>query len=316
MWPSPRMARGWPTSQAFPNAGGYRGGSWGEDGTIFVGPFGAEGRTGLQRIHGGVPDTVGEATSGEVGLFSPEILPGGHALLMVADNPGPVDRTLIEVLTLADGRRKTLVRGGASPRYLATSNASGHLVYVTNATMFAIPFDLNTLETRGTAVPVLDDVAADFSMGTGQFDVSRTGTLVYSRGNAQASGRTVRWVDPSGKMEPLLGKPGWETPMTGKWQISTTGGAQPRWRRDGKEMFYVAPGRKLMAVDLEASASSFDRGTPQPLFDSRSDVSSAFSIGYAPSADGKRILMPVLQGANREVPPLTVIVNWLAGAQH
>ena len=155
-----------------------------------------------------MPDTVGEAKGDELGLYSPEILPGGRAVLIVADNPGPVDRTVIDVLTLADRRRKTLVQGGASPRYLPTSKESGHLVYVTGATMFAIPFDLKALETRGTAVPVLNDVAADFAVGSGQFDVSNTGTLVYRRGNAEASGRTVQWVDPSGKREPLVDKPG------------------------------------------------------------------------------------------------------------
>ena len=46
-----------------------------------------------------------------------------------------------------------------SPHYLPSSNGTGHLVYVNKATLFAIPFDLATLETRGTAVPVLDDVA-------------------------------------------------------------------------------------------------------------------------------------------------------------
>ena len=74
-----------------------------------------------------------------------------------------------------------MARGGASPRYLATSNGAGHLVYVNKATLFAIRFDLDTLTTRGTAVPVLDDVAHERVGGGGQFDVSRTGTLVYRR---------------------------------------------------------------------------------------------------------------------------------------
>ena len=72
-----------------------------------------------------------------------------------------VDKVTIEVLTLADRHRKIVARGGTSPRYLATSNGAGHLVYVNKATLFAIPFDPDKLETRGTAVPVLDDVAYD-----------------------------------------------------------------------------------------------------------------------------------------------------------
>ncbi|HEX7779085.1 MAG TPA: serine/threonine-protein kinase [Vicinamibacterales bacterium] len=70
----------------------------------------------------------------------------------------PVDRPLVrldvdlgvEVLTLADNRRKIVARGGQSPRYLASSDGTGYLVYVNRSTLFAIRFDLATLETRGT----------------------------------------------------------------------------------------------------------------------------------------------------------------------
>ena len=64
---------------------------------------------------------------------------------------------MIDLASLADRQRKTVVRGGGSPRYLE----SGHLVYTNRATMFALPFDLERLEARGTPVPVLDDVAFD-----------------------------------------------------------------------------------------------------------------------------------------------------------
>jgi hypothetical protein len=50
------------------------------------------------------------------------------------------------VLTLAGHQRKTVSRGGTSPRYLAASNGTGYLVYLNKATLFAIPFDLEKLE--------------------------------------------------------------------------------------------------------------------------------------------------------------------------
>ena len=112
--------------------------------------------------------------------------------------------------------------------------------------------------------------------------------------------------------------PGWDKPMTGKWQISTTGGVQPRWRGDGKELFYAALDRKLMAVEVRATAQGFDRGTPQALFELRATVGGGnadLATSYAPSADGKRFLMTVAQGALGETPPLTVVVNWLAGVK-
>ena len=175
--------------------------SWGENGGIFT--HGSK----ILRIPngGGPPETIAESRNGELSLFSPELLPGGNAVLFAADNPGAVDKTTIEVVTLADRQRKLLVSGGASPRYLSTGNAAGHLVYVNGATLFAIPFDLKTLTTRGTAVPVVDDVAHENLIGTGQFDVSGTGTLVYRRAIGGTSTQlTLQWVDGAGKREPLL----------------------------------------------------------------------------------------------------------------
>ncbi len=86
------------------------------------------------------------------------------------------------------------------------------------------------------------------------------------------------------------------------------------WSRDGKELFYMAPDRKLMAVEIKAGAQSFDCGAPQALFESRSSVPpvGVIQFGYAVSADGKRFLMPVAAGSQAEAPPLTVVVNWLA----
>jgi serine/threonine-protein kinase len=121
---------------------------------------------------------------------------------------------MIEVLTLADGRRKTLVRGGQSPHYVPSSDVTGHLVYTNNSTLFAIRFDPATLETHGTAVPVLDDVAfARAATGAAFLDVSRTGTLIYRRSSVGAAAMTtVQWLSPSdgttGKREPLRPTPG------------------------------------------------------------------------------------------------------------
>jgi Tol biopolymer transport system component/predicted Ser/Thr protein kinase len=187
----------------------YSGASWDQDGSILLGE--GPGRD-LVRIPsgGGTPETVEGLGKGEIALAYPQLLPGGKAVLFVADTTLDEDKLTIEVLTLADHRRKIVARGGASPRYLATSGGAGHLVYVNKATLFAIPFDLDKLETRGTAVPVLDDVAYLSQLGTGQFDFSRTGTMVYRRssGGASAMMATLHWVDPTGKKEALLAKPG------------------------------------------------------------------------------------------------------------
>jgi Tol biopolymer transport system component len=107
--------------------------------------------------------------------------------------------------------------------------------------------------------------------------------------------------------------PGVEKPLAGKWQISTgDGGVQPRWRADSKELYYMALGR-LMAVDINATAQSFDHSTPHRLFESRADQPSALiNWSYLPSPDGKRFLIAVPAGATTDAPEITVAVNWLA----
>jgi hypothetical protein len=121
-----------------------------------------------------------------------------------------VDKDTIEVLTLPDRQRKIVAGGGLYPRYLPTSGRVGHLVYLNKGTLFAVPFDLDKLETRGTAVPVLDDVGYDSTTGgSGLFDFSLGpsghGTLVYRRtgGVASAAQATLQWVDPAGRKELL-----------------------------------------------------------------------------------------------------------------
>jgi serine/threonine protein kinase len=155
-------------------AAGFAGASWGEDGSIFL----SQSPRGLLRIPagGGPPERVAGLGDGEVVLDRPQILPGGKAILFAAASSPEPDKVTIEVLTLADRHRKILARGGSSPRYLPTSNGAGHLVYVNKATLFAIPFDLDKLETRGMAVPVLGDVVYERTIGSDRFDFSRTGT--------------------------------------------------------------------------------------------------------------------------------------------
>ena len=198
--------------------GVFAGASWAEDGFIFVGDGG--GGKGLLQL----PDTGGTAkilapADGAELQVEPQVLPGGKALVFASGNASSgVDSYTIEVLTLADGRRKVVIRGGQSPRYLASPDGTGHLVYVNKATLFAIPFDLATLETRGTAVPVLDDVAYGFQMNAGLFAVSRAGTLIYRRArSASAAMTTMQWISPSdgvtSKKEPLQATPGaYQTP--------------------------------------------------------------------------------------------------------
>ena len=105
----------------------------------------------------------------------------------------------------ADGKRKVLVPGASSPRYLPT----GHLIYVSKGTLFAVPFDPDKLETRGNAVAIVNDVQFNSVNGAADLSVSRNGTLVYRKGGAwrlphrEAPKRTMEWIDATGKRSPV-----------------------------------------------------------------------------------------------------------------
>jgi serine/threonine-protein kinase len=76
--------------------------------------------------------------------------------------------------------------------------------------LWAVPFDPDKLETRGTAVPVLNDVAYASTGGSADYCVSGNGTLIYRRdgtGSASALGM-LQWIDATGKKEPLRDKAG------------------------------------------------------------------------------------------------------------
>jgi Tol biopolymer transport system component len=95
----------------------------------------------------------------------------------------------------------------------------------------------------------------------------------------------------------------------GKWVVSTNGGAQPRWRADGKELYYVAPGNTIMAVDVTTSPT-FRSATPHALFSSSGLVAGdSRRFHYDVTGDGKRFLMiaPV-EGGTPEAA--TVVLNW------
>jgi eukaryotic-like serine/threonine-protein kinase len=105
-------------------------------------------------------------------------------------------------------------------------------------------------------------------------------------------------------------------------RISTAGGAQPRWRGDGKELFYLAPDGKLTAVAVTATAGpkpSLTAGVPVALFDTHISAQTQVFFNYDVTADGKRFLVDATAGAalsaGPSTPPLTVRINWNAASK-
>jgi len=97
-------------------------------------------------------------------------------------------------------------------------------------------------------------------------------------------------------------------PRGAKYQVSTGGGYQPRWRRDGKELFYRTVDDRLVSVAVKATARGLEISTPTPLFQIR--LALAGGMQYDVSPDGQKFLMNVskVEGAR----PLTLVTNWTA----
>jgi eukaryotic-like serine/threonine-protein kinase len=131
-----------------------------------------------------------------------------------------------------------------------------------------------------------------------------------SNGQISADGKWVAYAsDESGDWEVYVTTfPG----AAGKWQISRAGGTEPRWRHDGKEIFYLGPTGVLMAVPVDAG-DTFSSGTPAELFQvrGRAPISSTDLFTYDVTRDGQRFLVnQYVKPAY--VPPLTIVQHSLA----
>ena len=93
-------------------------------------------------------------------------------------------------------------------------------------------------------------------------------------------------------------------PPARKWLVSVNGGYEPRWRADGRELYYLSDDQRLMAVPVSPSSGSF--GAPRPLFQTYVHVGvSSLRTHYVPSRDGSRFL---IHHRNRDVAPTTITV--------
>ncbi|SPF39810.1 Serine/threonine protein kinase [Candidatus Sulfopaludibacter sp. SbA4] len=203
---------------------GDRGGSWGEDGAIVA-------TLDTRRIFripeaGGKPQLLPlKADEKDATQYRwPQILPGGEAVLVTGGTVGNFDDANIAVVSLRTGDPKIVARGGYFGRYLP----SGHLIYIHQGTLFAVPFDARRFETHGTPAPVLQDMAGSPATGSGQLDFSRSGTLVYLSGGGAGDARAIAWMDAAGKKTPLFTQAG----------VVFT----PRLSRDGKNLALTVTG--------------------------------------------------------------------------
>jgi serine/threonine protein kinase len=201
-----------------------------------------------------------------------------------------LDRALVEKeIGGAPGSERVLPNVHGAPT--AWSSDGRFLLY----TVFSSPTDPNIWAVRmdgdGKPFPV---VQTNFAERDGEF--APDGKWIAYRSNK--SGRFEVYIQPF----PESG---------GDVQVSTNGGAQPRWGRDGKELFYIALDGKLSAVPIQFAADGrhADVGRPVPLFPARvGDVTSPNGQQYDISRDGTRFLINT--ATEEAASPITIILNW------
>jgi hypothetical protein len=123
------------------------------------------------------------------------------------------------------------------------------------------------------------------------------------------SGRPEIYVRPF--VEPAPGTTGRAAGATGgQWQVSTAGGIYPRWRPDGKELFYIGPDGLMMAAPIAATVTTLEPGAPVALFPTRiygGGTDNQQGRQYDVSRDGRFLINTVLEDS---ASPITLLQNW------
>lgn len=183
------------------SAMGMRGASWGPDDQIVLTIISG----GLQAVpaSGGEPVEITriDPEAREKAHRFPQILPGGKRVIFTI---GTTDMTTFDdarigFASLESGEHRVLIEGGMFARYSPT----GHLLYVRDNALLAVPFDPDEGVVQGTPVRILEGVSNEPSSGVAEFAIADRGTLVYVAGGSRAEMRRLLLADRGGQNKPL-----------------------------------------------------------------------------------------------------------------
>jgi len=233
---------------------------------------------------------------GSHALWSPD----GSQIVFSAGIPGgTLIDTLYEKSSSGTGDERELLKEKNANLYATSWSRDGRfLLYYFTATKTGADLWLLPLDGDRKPVPLLgtefNELEAAFSP-----DMRWIAYTSNESGRFEVYVRPFETKGPAGA--PSLGQ--------GKWQVSTGGGASPKWTGDGKQIVYEGLNLAAMAVDVKANGAAFDAGVPQQLFQ-MPRIPSDFA--WDMSADGKRFLIPALQGQPTGPVPINVMLNWPA----
>jgi serine/threonine-protein kinase len=271
---------------ALADASDDRGGVWADDDTIIYTPGPA---TPIYKVPaaGGTPtaaSTIDEAKHERTHRW-PTLLPDGKTVLVTVgsvEHPDDYDEATIVAIRLDTGERHVVINGGRTARYVS----SGHLLFLRDKVLFAVPFDVRRVAVNGTPVPVIDGISGDVTTGSAHYGVSEGGTIAFVPGDPSGGDRRLVWVDKQGKSSAIDTSPGQYgdphvAPDGRRAAVTISGGASlrdiyvidtvrgtssrltfgaaenrsPVWSHDGQRLFYVVYDRARNVSTITTKAA-------------------------------------------------------------
>ena len=257
---------------------------------------------------GGIPETL--IQNEKEMLFGPRLLPDGKSVIYTFGS----DPYQVAVQSIQSNQRKVLLNPGDTARYLPT----GHIVYTLDYSLYAAPFDLDTLQ-AGKPVQVVEGLFRVGHQYMPQYSISRSGALLYvpKAATAAAPGSTLVWVDRHGKEEPIETRPSLysslrispdgtrvalEAVIDGNrdiWILDLTrnntlrrltfdkgGDYIPLWSRDGKRIAFSSSRHGNISVYWKAADGT---GKDEPVVGSAVPDTDIFPLSW--SKDGKSLVL-------------------------
>jgi serine/threonine-protein kinase len=180
-----------------------RGLTWVDATTVVFSPESVGGLVELA-VGGGAPralTTIDEQAQERTHRW-PHALPGGRWVLFTVGtsaSPDDYDNARIDAVDRNTGQRREVFQGASMARYAST----GHLVFARGGSLFAVPFDADSLKTSGTPVSVVPGVGGDRTTGAAHVSWTDNGTLAYVPGDSRGGMRQLVWSDLKGSRESI-----------------------------------------------------------------------------------------------------------------